>query len=381
MSGNKHLLDNFSISQETKDYATSGSGRAVGGFTTGLPAACVLLAVERRNTGEITAKAAQAASCLKPKDFTRVYEFVKAAVEQAERDTCITYDELHKKYKLEDFAEFLDPWITRTEDKLVELGYEDDQTTRCAVYFWVSNAIKPKALPATATFSKSHELSFKSFVALVEVLNQHESVMKKDIQTTFKATLSHQKNIPSLHKHFAARRSSRISNTTALLQAATPSSTPRKRQNERSPTKVAQPTPLRLLPGRKVPLRELPSKDTPKKRPIEDSETPTKKPRTEPVFTPIPIAPPTSTPLRLPAFSSPRKKAQTIPLNSLPEPSRSSPPKFNNVIDAPMTSEDESEPDEPIVRRRFRPVYLEHKQWYAKDPRLERKWKKLGSEP
>lgn len=383
-----------------------------------------------RNTGEITTKTAQAASCLNPKDFTRVYEFVKAAVEQAERNTCITYYELHKTYKLENFAEFLDPWITRTEDKLGKLGYQDDQTTRCAVYFWVSNTIKvcsliflpmhsaertqPKALPATATFSKSHELSFKSFVALMEVLNQQESLMKKEIQITFKATLKSPRkdtippqtlsndisqtmardSVDTTEQQSPARRSSRISNTTALLQVATPSSTQRKRQNERSPTKVAQPTPLRLLPGRKVPIRELPSKDTPKKRPIEDSEvndkgdvdeappqTPMKKPRTELIFAPTPIAQLSSTPLRLPAYSSPRKKAQTIPLNSLPKPSRSSRPKFNNVIDAPITSDDESEPDEPIVRRRFRPVYLEHKQWHAKDPRLERKWKKIGSKP
>jgi hypothetical protein len=37
--------------------------------------------------------------------------------------------------------------------------------------------------------------------------------------------------------------------------------------------------------------------------------------------------------------------------------------------------------DEGVVavhqRRRFRPVFLDHKQWYQRDPRLDREWKRV----
>ncbi|KAF9485749.1 hypothetical protein BDN70DRAFT_870609 [Pholiota conissans] len=417
MSGNKHLLDNFAISQETKDLAIhlfnlaklntgEGSGWAVRELAAGIPAACVLMAVERLNTGEVTRKSAQGSSCLKPKDFTRVYESTKAAVEQAERATCITYKELYVKYKFEAITEFLVPWITQAENEVLTLGHQDDQTTRCAVFFWVCNAIKPKALPDTHVFAKTHELPFKSFVSLLESLNQRESGMRRNIQTAFKAqsrsprkdTVPSQPNhTPSGTTHLPAdpaeqesptRRSVRLNSSAAPLQVATPTPSPRKRhQLERSPTKVVQPPPIRLPLGRKAPLRELPSKDTPKKRPVEVSEitdkmdidealpqTP-KKRRTDSIFPIIILAPPV-TPSR-PAAFSPGKKKSTIPLISLPEPMRSSPVKNQEILDdASMNSEDESEIEEPAIRRRFRPVYLEHKQWFSRDPRVETMLKK-----
>ena len=40
------------------------------------------------------------------------------------------------------------------------------------------------------------------------------------------------------------------------------------------------------------------------------------------------------------------------------------------------SSDEESEPEVLVVRRRFRPVYLEHRQWNAKDPRLDKIWRK-----
>jgi hypothetical protein len=69
--------------------------------------------------------------------------------------------------------------------------------------------------------------------------------------------------------------------------------------------------------------------------------------------------------------SSPRKS--TIPptlhlaRRSTPELDRSLPHSL------PQSEEDESEP-EPL-RRRFRPVFLDHTQWHARDPRLDKVWK------
>ena len=47
------------------------------------------------------------------------------------------------------------------------------------------------------------------------------------------------------------------------------------------------------------------------------------------------------------------------------------PMEVDQALDAP-SSEDEEEEPRP---RRFRPVYLESKQWYSRDRRLARIWK------
>lgn len=47
-----------------------------------------------------------------------------------------------------------------------------------------------------------------------------------------------------------------------------------------------------------------------------------------------------------------------------------------DVPASPLFSEDDEVDDvEPPAPRRFRPVYLDHKQWYSRDSRLNRIWK------
>jgi len=43
---------------------------------------------------------------------------------------------------------------------------------------------------------------------------------------------------------------------------------------------------------------------------------------------------------------------------------------------ASASSDEEEEEDELLPPRRFRPVFLDHKQWYGRDPRLDRMWRR-----
>lgn len=150
--------------------------------------------------------------------------------------------------------------------------------------------------------------------------------------------------------------------------------------------------------GRKnEPIRELPSKDGPKTRQASDlqkrksrdvldverplPETPTKKRKTDlssssavlskPIFSPTPSSSRASirvTPVRRPETTVP---SINVPLSPL----KQSLPVTNTTFDLPSSSE-ESDVDDLPPPRRFRPVYLDCKQWNARDPRLARIWKK-----
>ena len=143
-----------------------------------------------------------------------------------------------------------------------------------------------------------------------------------------------------------------------------------------SPTKPALP-----LPWKKGPKRELPSKDSPKKDrqspndqdtviPDELPRTPSKRRKLESPskFTVLPDqeksssskSVPDDSPTREPHLSTPSSTRRRVVATS---------------IDVVSSSED-SDAEEPAPRGRFRPVYLEHQQWVAGDPRLASIWRK-----
>jgi hypothetical protein len=94
------------------------------------------------------------------------------------------------------------------------------------------------------------------------------------------------------------------------------------------------------------------------------SSTPLVKPRT-----------PSST-RTAPMKISPRGLETAIPSTNVPSsPLKRSLPMTNSTLDLPSSSEESDVEDLPPSRR-FRPVYLDCKQWNARDPRLARIWKK-----
>ena len=95
---------------------------------------------DRLNSGDVNTKSAQAASCLKPKDFKRVYALVKTAIEEAESSSVVTYQQLHKKYSSKGNSIYVDPYIMEAENELQPhaIGFEIESTMfRSVCYFWV----------------------------------------------------------------------------------------------------------------------------------------------------------------------------------------------------------------------------------------------------
>ena len=96
-----------------------------------------------------------------------------------------------------------------------------------------------------------------------------------------------------------------------------------------------------------------------------------------------------STPLATPVFPRTRSTTRTPPMKISPKgveteipsikvsssPLKRSLPVTNTTLDLPSSSEESDVEDLPPSRR-FRPVYLDCKQWNARDPRLARIWKK-----
>lgn len=152
--------------------------------------------------------------------------------------------------------------------------------------------------------------------------------------------------------------------------------TPTRTQPPRNISRVAQlPAPAKPI-WKQTPKRELPSRDSPKKRVPDEApmdvddepSTPSKKRRT--VAEAVPQA--TLSPSRV--LRTPVKKNQPIfPQSATRSASSKKPAKVPVIDPLQLLATFEDELDEPQEKRRFRPVYLEHRLWLARDPRLTTK--------
>jgi hypothetical protein len=81
-----------------------------------------------------------------------------------------------------------------------------------------------------------------------------------------------------------------------------------------------------------------------------------------------------STPQNTPSHPSTSRRSQRT--KSTPQVVVADPPMDVDAPSSPLFSDpDEINDAEPPPPRRFRPVYLDHKQWYSRDNRLNRVWK------
>jgi hypothetical protein len=228
-----------------------------------------------------------------------------------------------------------------------------------------------KNVTTAQTFAEDNDIPQKSMIKLVNKIASTCSSLKVRIQDENKA-----------------KRSS-----PAKAKATT---TPR-----RSPTKPA--------------LRELPSRDSAQKRKLSSvtaldrvesdvdmfdtlaPETPTKRRKAESPSKAMqssspckPVLPPTpsssrvklDTDVEMTALSAPQK-ASSLPstprrsqrTKSAPQVVVADPPMDADDHPSPLFSAQEESDEAELPRRRFRPVYLDHKQWYSRDSRLNRIWR------
>jgi len=241
-------------------------------------------------------------------------------------------------------------------------------------------------LPSAEVFPQQYDLSVKKFINVLDIMNDHCKPIHKKIQSYFR------KNTVSPSKQSATPRKSprKVSTKSGpleveVLPSAQQAESPLRRSSRTasslygsntSPTKPTLP-----LPWKKGPKRELPSKDSPKKDwqnsndqdtviPDELPRTPSKRRKLE--------SPSKSTVSRtvLPDQEQPSSSKSVLGHSPTREPTRSSKRRYVVATSDVASSSEYSDSGEPPPRGRFRPVYLEHRQWVAGDPRLASMWKK-----
>ncbi|KAH9480713.1 hypothetical protein JR316_0007313 [Psilocybe cubensis] len=418
MSRHEEVLQKLNPNLDTRLYGEElmrqvsiktgpGSGYNMDKYLVGIPAVL--------NNGDVSELSARTNSCIAPAEYRKLYDIVYKIVDEMEKRE-IEYDVLHERYGTQSLHSALQTFFIQVEkellrlDKLLKLQMKIVTAT---AYFWVCVSAKFKTIPDTMVYSKQLDLHMKNFVHLLELLNENCSALKKSIERKFKGKIpsltidsnvavastprqSPRKNINDIVEEpmTPSKRQTRQSNSDLQAMLAT---SPIKRVTMPSPTKIAQPSPLRGLPGKKVPIRELPSKDSPKKRAVEKNgaddmdinspaitESPSKKRKVEsPIkaiaeFSSVVASPSTRKTSVVPEVlitSVKKNVVDTTHASAL----RSSPRKQEVVVESESSS-DESEPEMNSSRRRFRPVYLDLKQWNARDPRLDRIWKKAGKQ-
>ncbi|KAJ6499125.1 hypothetical protein C8R45DRAFT_104753 [Mycena sanguinolenta] len=332
----KTIEETKKLLQRARANTGVGSGFDLGEDRTGLVAVCTYLASEKLNNTNVTFTAAQVASCQTKLKFKKLHGLVVKALEPAQRKP-LNYGGLLTENCSQIVQTAAVRWMDEVEVRVWEKLKEDedeelteDEVT-CAVFISVCNAIE-KRLFHPNSFEDKYETNPGHMRKLIKLIT---TVCGPDAEK-FRAAYD---------KAAESRKSASVS--------------PRK-----SPTKPA--------------LRTLPSRDSPQKRkvtfpdPEEDAdvpESPTKKQKVAPTLVTLEsiraMAPSTpSTPRKSTRLSASPSKSPTKHLSTR-TPVRAGDPDS----DAAMSSSEE-EDYEPPSRRRFRPVFLDQKQWAMCEPRL-----------
>lgn len=414
MAQNAHLLSNMGLNPDTLELAKSimheatvktkpGSGYDLRHRATGLPAICAYIASHRLKTNELTRHTAQVASCLSRPDFDKAFQTIEAAIGGSrQRESKIaSYQSLCRKYQVNEHA--LEPLFQQAQRALVMIDgrYNPDRTAevKYGIFYWVCSLWKGK-IQEIEEFAAVNKLSFKTFVVVVTTLNDKCKTLKAEIiNSGKKAATSPTKS---------ASTPSRRSPTKRPLRELPTKDSPTKKRTI-SPGLPDQPSqPIHKALADLVDRRPFPETPT-KRRKLDDSALSSQR-------TPAVSATPlksilrtsprkdstTSTPSRVKlAFSRPEPELSdsdaemdTGPLPSLNLAPRKSQAEGGSDSEVEADSaEGESDVDgiagdaSPFLSRRnkhhapsatvkaatirrFRPVYLDYKQWNTLDPRI-----------
>ncbi|KAF9448702.1 hypothetical protein P691DRAFT_704443 [Macrolepiota fuliginosa MF-IS2] len=373
-----------------------GSGHYLSGLTTALPAICAYIASKQLNNNDVDLDNARQSSCLKTADFKKALRTVATVLEAEsspkKKRNEATHDVLHEKYSVEMPFSVLSVFLQQAEHALIQLDTRnkiDSLDVRCAVFFWTCSIVKAKQLPTLDEFAQDNALLSRRLIPIIKLLDDKCKSLKSKLVE-------------------AAKNTSRPSSPTKSMLQATPR-TPR-----RSPTK-----PLRELPTRESVKKQRQDQSTgaiPSRGPdsidedMEPPETPTKKRKLDELTpTPsltkrrLPFPPVTPSAPHITHLTSPTKaKPNATPAISSPL-RRSARSVLQQEVDTAMdVDEDEDVGDninrsleldlskfvlaeddiekmeEPAVTRRFRPVYQDSRQWYARDAKVLRSWREAS---
>ncbi|KAG9312563.1 hypothetical protein JVU11DRAFT_6959 [Chiua virens] len=355
-----------------------GSGFVVKN-TIAIPAVCAYFASEQLNSGEVSLQSAMSAACINQTEFSDILKKVRAALNTDESNTVsnVTYEKLVDTYHVlprEDvIACMQDAEVGVPRGDMLKERY-GGLTLTCAIFYWVCQLIEEPSVQERA-LCQTYSLPLKAFKAIVSTLDKQCDALAHQI-TSYIRQRRHSAHVSQPAQPGPNRVSESIT--------ASP---------QKSPVKSAMKSRITMTPSKKrtVAFSRLSSEgnedadafpETPTKKRRLDSASPTKPgtssspaKRSSAASTAAFHAVFKSSPTKLPAVEwseSPSAGPST------PRPLRHSKPAEDSVqVDlqsSPSRSQGQTSPTRPVVRRRFRPVFLEQQQWFARDPKAERLW-------
>ncbi|KAI4526922.1 hypothetical protein K525DRAFT_187969 [Schizophyllum commune Loenen D] len=397
-----------------------GSGFDLGTSVAALPAICAYKASQSLNNDDVSRVAAQAASCIAPKDFDDALHKVEAALCDTRRSMTVqSYPDLVRKHsdKIRSSSALLS-LLGKTEEALDATGKAKkakENEKMASILFWVCRQKTGEDMFKRSGFCRMHGVAPDTLDKIVELLDKRAASLAKQAEKLL--------NAPP-----------------AAFRPSSPTKSPTKRELPHGGSPHKKAAPVRELPHggsphkKAAPVRELPHKGSPHKKAAPVRELPhggsPHKPQASlrkvppPLPALFPNVPQPSSAAESGSddevdFLSPRKRRKVAVADKRdesPSPTRSgvvrlpskansadpadthislrrstrvqemedtvviqtSPRKARKAVEVPMevdsdTSEDEKQPQ---VRRRFRPVFLDTVQWNARDPlavKLEQK--------
>ncbi|KAF7987050.1 hypothetical protein HWV62_183 [Athelia sp. TMB] len=362
--------------QLAKVKTRPGSGYHLGPESSiGLPAVCAYIASQELNSGDISQTVAQTSSCLNEKVFLKTLNTVRKALlpdEKHSNTSGMSYSDLNREY-------------TGSRSSKVA-GWMNDAERTLVLKEVLTPKFDPKSdlmQPSSSKIVKDHELQQKHFDSLVKLLNKECTSVATKIRAET-AALSKQSN-----------RSGPNADQAVAFDLERPPATPAE-SSLQSRTRSGTASPTKSALKRRV--EDSPSQSTPQKRVVAfegasartrqtPHQTPIKKPKL------IPATPQSSAKLAEghAAFEAAMsgKKPHKLPVLEEDEehspfltPTRHkrvrSPPRAA-AMDVDEPSESERTPSPTPQQRRFRPVFLDRKQWTARDPRVVKEWPAMSA--
>ncbi|XP_006462818.1 hypothetical protein AGABI2DRAFT_179431 [Agaricus bisporus var. bisporus H97] len=364
-----------------------GSGHYVSGLTTALPAICAYIISKHLNNNDVALDSARQSACLNTSDFNKALRTVSTVLEAelSPRQRAVGYDILHEKYAVEMSYSIFSMFLRQTETALVQLETPYDvgsSEVHCAIFFWVSLIANVKQLPTIDEFSQDNAILSKRIAPIIMILNDNCKSLKNKIIEG--ATTSSRPSSPT---------KSLIKSTVTYTPRRTPSK-PRRELLTRDSAKKASGSGLSATKADnsadtsdvEMARPETPSKK--RKLDISSSISPSKRRLPFPPITPSAshitriTSPLTTKTLATPAIPSPLRRSARFVLqeevdavmDTDEEEDRGS-EAVDRSLKIEFMLEEKYEKEEPALKRRFRPVYQDLKQWYARDAKMLRIWK------
>ncbi|KAG2133448.1 hypothetical protein BD769DRAFT_1354091 [Suillus cothurnatus] len=361
-----------------------GSGYLVA-HPNALPGVCAYLASEELNNNEVSQKAAVASACISQNDFTKALNFVRKALGPIGRQHTrgLNYRSLIDTYRVALGEEALE-WMHEAESSIPKVDMlrtrHQASTVTCAIFYWICQIMEVQGVQEKS-LCQNHGVPLPAFKSVIKALDKDCDAVAGRIKSQLQEMSS--SGAPSKFRSrpsTSPQKSPSKSAMKAKSQDVTPAKpltlkravvafshsnvddlddttlpeTPTKRRRVESPSKrgaSVSPTKRTIAPQRTI------LSTTAFEQAIRGDSTPCH----EQQKSAVPIAISSDSHSQLPGPSTPRR-------------TRSHPSRLAEESSAMEVDEQRSEPIEPHVRKRFRPVFLDQQQWCSRDPKLSRIW-------